>query len=361
MKLIDRYILKQFILTAIFALGAFVVIFVVIDMMENLDDFLDRHATPQIILLYYFHFVPEIIKLMVPVAMLLSSLFTTGRFSTYNELVALKSGGVSLYRFMAPVMAFALLVSCGMIYFNGWIVPSSNQKKLRIARVYFQKNIEFVSKSNIFIQDSRSRILAIGMFDDQRNTAMQVSLQEFDRSDPTIITGRIDAHRMQWNDSTRTWTLLHGIERRFDSGKEVASKFESLPIGALNFSPEDIRKKQERPEEMNYTDLDKFIEGQQNAGHDVSRWLVDLYAKISFPFASAVVVLFGIPFASYKRRSGPGIEFGIAIAVTFLYMVFLQVSQAFGYNGDLDPLLTAWLANGVFLVAGVLTLGRVPK
>jgi lipopolysaccharide export system permease protein len=42
-------------------------------------------------------------------------------------------------------------------------------------------------------------------------------------------------------------------------------------------------------------------------------------------------------------------------------MVFLQVSQAFGYNGDLDPLLTAWIANGVFLVAGVFTLLRVPK
>jgi lipopolysaccharide export system permease protein len=360
-KLVDRYILRQFILTALFALGAFIVIFVVVDMMENLDDFLDRHATPQLIMIYYFHFVPEIIKLMVPVAMLLSALFTTGRFSTYGELTALKSGGVSLYRFMAPVMAFALLVSCGMIYFNGWIVPSSNQKKLQIARVYFQKNIEFVSKSNIFIQASPTSILTIGMFDDQRNTATQVSIQEFSADDPTVIAWRIDAHRMQWEPATGTWTLFQGIRRTFSTGREVAARFDSIPIGALNFSPEDVRKKQERPEEMNYPDLKQFIEGQRHAGHDVSRWLVDLYAKISFPFASAVVVLFGIPFASYKRRSGPGIEFGIAIAVTFLYMVFLQVSQAFGYNGDLDPLLTAWLANGVFLVAGVLTLLRVPK
>ena len=111
-KKIDRYILRQFILTAIFALFAFIMIFVAIDMMENLDDFLDRHATPQIIMLYYLHFIPEIIKLMVPVAMLLSSLFTTGRFSTYSELTALKSGGVSLYRFMVPIMIFSLLVCC---------------------------------------------------------------------------------------------------------------------------------------------------------------------------------------------------------------------------------------------------------
>jgi lipopolysaccharide export system permease protein len=199
------------------------------------------------------------------------------------------------------------------------------------------------------------------MFDDQRNTATQVSIQEFSATDPTVMEWRIDAHRMQWEPATGTWSVLRGVRRNFSAGKEVAAPFDSMAIGALNFSPDDIRKKQERPEEMNYPDLRQFIEGQQHAGHDVARWLVDLYAKISFPFASAVVVLFGVPFASYKRRSGPGIEFGIAIAVTFLYMVLLQVSQAFGYNGDIDPLLTAWLANGVFFAAGVLTLLRVPK
>lgn len=361
MKRIDRYILKQFVLTAIFSLAAFVIIFVVIDMMENLDDFLDRHATQQIIALYYIHFIPEIIKLMVPVAMLLSALFTTGRFSTYSELTALKSSGVSLYRFMTPIILFSLLVSCGMIYFNGWIVPSSNQKKFQIARVYFQKNIEYVSRSNIFIQDSPTRILSIGMFDDQRNIAMQVSIQEFDPADLTVITGRYDARQMRWDPKNTSWTLLQGIDRRFTGGKETAKHFDSLAIGPLNFSPEDIRKKQEKPEEMNYPDLQKFIANQQHAGHDVSRWLVDLYGKVSFPFASIVVVLFGVPFASYKRRSGPGIEFGIAIAVTFLYMVFLQVSQAFGYNGDLHPLLTAWLANFIFLAAGMYNLWRVPK
>ncbi len=361
MKTIDRYILKQFVLTALFALAAFIVIFVVIDMMENLDDFLDRHATPQIITLYYLHFVPEIIKLMIPVAMLLSSLFTTGRFSTYSELTALKSGGVSLYRFMAPIMIFSLVVSCGMIYFNGWVVPSANQKKLQIARVYFQRNLDFVSKSNIFIQDSPTRILSIGMFEDQKNVAMQVSIQDFDPANLTIITGRFDARQMIWNPESRSWTLVDGVERHFGSGKEIAVGFRSKEVGPLNFSPDDIRRKQEKPEEMNYPDLSRFIESQQHAGHDASRWLVDLYAKISFPFASAVVVLFGIPFASVRRRSGPGIEFGIAIAVTFLYMVFLQVSQAFGYNGDLNPLLTAWLANGIFLTAGIYNLWRVPK
>ncbi len=358
---IDRYFLKQFLITALFALLAFIILFVVIDMMENLDDFLDRQATIGIIARYYFYFIPEIAKLMTPVAMLLSALFTTSRLSTYNEIAAMKSSGISLYRMMFPIVAIACIVSMLSVYFNGWIVPFANKKKLEIGRIYFQKNVDYVSKSNIFIQDSRTRILTIGTFDDNRNIAQQVSIQDFDENDLTLLAARYDAQQMRWDPALRSWALVNGIERRLDRGKEKIRKFTSLNIGTLNFSPEDVRKKQERPEEMDYSDLKAFVDNQQRAGHDVSRWLVNLYEKISFPFASVVVVLFGIPYSSTKRRSGPGVDVGIAIAVCFLYMAFLQISQAFGYNGDLHPMLTAWLANIVFFTAAMYNLWRIPK
>lgn len=361
MKKIDLYVLRQFIQTALFALMAFMVIFVVVDLMENLDDFLDKSANTGIIVTYYIWFLPEIVKLMIPVAMLLSALFTTGRLSTFNELTALKSSGFSLYRFMVPLLVVALLVSAASIYFNGWVVPYANKKKIEIARVYFQKDIEFISKNNIYIQDADNRILSIGIYDDYSNVAQQVSVQEFDRVDPTVLVARYDAVQMKWNEKQKTWTLVNGTHRTFEAGRETLEKFATRVIGPLNFSPEDIRKKQQKPDEMDYNDLKQFIANQQRAGQDVSRWLVDFYGKIAFPFASFIVVLFGIPFSSIKRRSGLGIEFGIAVAICFLYMIFLKISQAFGYNGDLNPLLTAWLANILFFLAGIYNLLRVPK
>ncbi len=329
--------------------------------MDNLDDFLDLNASVGMITIYYLYFIPEIIKLMIPVAMLLSALFTTGRMSTYNELTALKSSGVSLYRFMAPILLFAIFVSIASIYFNGWIVPSANKKKFEIGRIYFHKDIQYVSKTNIFIQDSRTRILTIGMYDDSRNIALQVSIQDFDRTIPTIINTRYDANEMRWLSASGTWTLHKGTQRSFRDSSEIIHRFDSLSIGVLNFTPEDIRKKQEKPEEMNYTDLRQFIKNQQRAGHDASRWLVDFYGKIAFPFASVIVIIFGIPFSSIKRRGGLGVEFGIAIGISFLYMIFQQISQAFGYNGDLNPLLTAWLANIIFFFIGLFVFWRVPK
>ncbi|MDI6767746.1 MAG: LptF/LptG family permease, partial [Bacteroidota bacterium] len=245
MTKIDRYILKQFVLTTLFSLIAITIIFVAINLMDNLDDFLDLNASIGMITMYYLYFIPEIIKLMIPVAMLLSALFTTGRLSTYNELTALKSSGVSLYRYMAPVFIFAILVSIASIYFNGWIVPSANKKKFEIGRVYFQKDIQYVSKTNIFIQDSKTRILSIGMFDDSRGVAMQVSIQDFNLTDPTIVNKRYDANEMHWLSGSGMWTLYNGTERSFQDSLEIVRQFDSLSIGALNFTPDDIRKKQE--------------------------------------------------------------------------------------------------------------------
>lgn len=361
MKIIDRYLLRQFITTALFALGAIIIIFIVIDMMENLDDFLDKNASLEIVAKYYLYFTPEIIKLMIPVAILLSALFTTGRMSSFHELTALKSSGVSLYRFMSPLLLLSLVVSIGAIYFNGWIVPDANKKKFNLEREYLQKHLDYVARDNIFIQDSHTRIISIGYFDDVRYVATRVSVQDFSDTNFTVVAARYDAAQMRWDSTSKEWTLLNGAHRSFNSDRETLERFASRTIGKLHFNPEDIRKKQQKPDEMSYPDLKEFIENQQRAGQNVSRWLVDFYGKVSFPFASVIVVLFGVPFSSVKRRSGLGVEFGIAVGICFVYMIFLKMSQAFGYNGYLDPLLTAWLANLLFLLVGVVNLLRVPK
>jgi len=360
-KLIDRYIIRQFLVTALFSLAAVLLVFIVIDAMEKLDDFIDRQAGWGVILAYYVYFIPEIIKLIVPVAMLLASLFVTARLSTQNELTALKSGGTSLYRIMIPYVSVAFIVSLASVYFNGWIVPLANQKKFTIERVYLHKDVVSASGANIYIQDSRTRFLSIGYFDENRNVASRVSIQDFSPLDPTVMVERVDAISMMWDSVSHGWILNAGTRRWFTNGKERLEQFVSQSPGLLHFNPEDLRKKQEKPDEMDYYTLRDFISNQEDAGQDVARWLVDFYSKTSFPFASVIVVLFGVPFASQKRRGGVGVQLGISLLICFVYLIFMKVSQVFGYNGDINPFLTAWLANILFLAGAVVVMLKVRK
>ena len=364
MTLLDRYITRQFLLSALFGLVAFLMIFLVIDMMEKLDDFIDAHAPMQTVVEYYIAFSPEIIKLMTPVALLLAALFVTGRLSAQNELAAMKSSGVSLYRILLPFLVIALLVSAGSFYLNGWVVPNANQKKYYIEKTLLRQSSDLSNRFNIFFQEGPTRIVSISYYDSQSKMASRVSIQDFADTNLTLLLRRFDAPQMQWQESGSShgeWVLLNGSERTFTHDGQKMELFTQHPVGKLTLTPPDIEKKQRRPDEMDYEDLQEFIANQQRAGQDVSRWLVDFHAKLAFPFASVIMVLFGVPFAASRPRTGAAIGFGICVAVTFIYLGFMKASQVFGYNGDLDPLLTAWLANGIFFVAAIANLWRVQK
>ena len=361
MKLLDRYIIKQFLLTALFGIIAFTIIFVVIDLMEKLDDFLDRKAAAMVIVQYYVAFTPEMIKLMTPVAILLSSLFTTGKMSNNNELTAMKSSGVSMYRFMMPMMILALIISIVSVYFNGWIVPFANQHKFNIERIYLQRDYEATARSNIYVQDGTRRIVYISFFDRATSLGGRSSVQEFSDSSLISMARRIDSREIRWDSTTGKWTMIGATVRVFNQGKENVAFLDRFVVDTLHFVPADIVKKEEKPDEMNYFEMKKFIEHQQRTGNDVARWQVDFYSKVSFPFASFIVVLFGVPFSFGKRRGGLAVQFGISVAVCFIYLIFMKTSQVFGYNGDLQPLLTAWLANLIFLFGGIANILRVQK
>jgi lipopolysaccharide export system permease protein len=361
LKILDRHILKQFLLTALFGLIAFTIIFVVIDLMEKLDDFLDRHVSIMIVAHYYIAFIPEILKLMTPVAILLSSLFTTGKLSNNNELTAMKSSGVSIYRYMLPMMIVALVISLGSVYFNGWVVPLANREKFRIEQVYLNQNPETTARSNIYLQDGPHRIFTLAFFNGSTDQGNGVSIQDFSDTNSVVLVRRYDAPQIRWDSSADRWIMTNATVRTFSPGGETFKQVAQLDFDTLHIKPSDIVKKIDKPDEMNYFELEQFIERQRHSGNDVARWSVDFYNKISFPFASFIVVLFGVPFSFGKRRKGLAVQFGVSVLICFIYLVFMKVSEVFGYNGDLNPLLTAWLANIVFLFAGGVNILRVEK
>ena len=150
------------------------------------------------------------------------------------------------------------------------------------------------------------------------------------------------------------------IERNFSNDSEIVTRSVKLNIGSLHITPIEIIKKEEKPDEMGYFDLQKFIDRQERSGHNVARWKVELYSKISFPFASFIVVFFGVPFAYGKRRSGLAIQFGISLLICFIYLAFIKVSQVFGYRRDEFAI---YCMDGEFniFIFGLINLVRVSK
>ncbi len=344
-----------------FAVLCFILIFILVDLFENLDKFIDNKLGFDKVVAYYFYFIPEILMLITPIAVLLSTLFTVGRMMNFNEIVAVKNAGVSLFRFMMPFLACGLVITCISFYFNNWVVSEANKKKFSFERNYLGINKQVQGFNRLYFQDSKNRVVLIDQFNEIEMVGNRVSILIFNRDTLTNLIKRVDASQMKWENNT--WVLDNAVERVLAPTGETIYKYDKIAVSdiegikKLNIVPEQIIKKQLKPDEMNYGELNEFIDNQIINGQNVDRVKVDFYSKISFPFSSFIVIIFGISITTgTKKRRGLALQFGISILVSFLYLGFVKISQTFGYNGDVNPVLTAWLANIAFIFVGGVNL-----
>ncbi len=272
---------------------------------------------------------------------------------------------MSLYRFMLPFVILGTLISFGAVYFNGWILPRANARVDELQRLYdLPGTTSLGAQSNLHLQEGIDEIVAIQNFTYEGLRADRVGIYFFDPKNPIKLYRRIDARQMLWDSTKKTWRLIDAVERVFsnDSSKE-SFKHLSDSSGRMKFSftPTELRERQLKMEELTNTQFQKRIYIAKQGGQDTARDEVDYYSKYAMSFTALIVVLFGVPFASQKKRGGLAIQFAIAIGIAFFFLSFTKVSQTFGYTGAIDPILTAWLANILFILIAVAVIARVQK
>ena len=360
MRILDRYIVKKFLAVLFFTTLAFIVIFIVVDLVEHLDKFITSKAGIDRTFLYYVYYIPYIIVLTLPVNMLLSSLFSLGSMAQHNELIAVLSSGVSLYRIVFPLLFVALIISIVSGFAGETMVPEANRRRFDIYRyeIRNQPREAVGTQRQISLQDYDNRQISILYYDARKKRANKVNIV---RKEGNQILERWDVKYMIWKDSLNYW-MLHDITRRtFNNSSEKITKVDSFAYSDTRVAPEDLIDLQVKPEEMNYRELSRFVEKMRGLGADARKWVVDLYMKISYPFSCFIIVLFGAPLASRKRRSGPALGFAIALLISFVYFLILRSGQVLGHNGTLEPWLGAWIGNIIFAIGGILLMLKARK
>lgn len=364
LKLLDLYVLRQFFLATLVGIVGFIIIYVAVDLMEKLDKFLDHHLPFTIVVEYYINFTPQIIALILPVALLLGSLFTTGRMSSASEIIAMRSAGISLYRLMAPFIVASALLSLGAVYFNGWVLPNANARVEEILRDYVHEDLINNSEFNLYLQDSPTSIVSMSDYSLVQSHATKVSIQYFDPANINHMTRRIDATAMSWDSLRHIWRLTDATERRFvndTSAEQIRRLDPSECIFHFSFTPAELRERSLKIEEMTNTELARRIDLKRRSGQEIARDQVDYQSKYSLAFTSLIVVLFGVPFASKKKRGGLSFEFSIAIGIAFAFLTFSKVIQTYGYTGQMPATLTAWLANALFFLGSLWVIAKAQK
>mgnify|MGYP000904816406 FL=1 len=357
MRLVDRYVLRQFASTLFFSVGALCVIFIVVDMLESLDAFLDHNATFGVIVTYYVSFLPQILELLFPVGMLLASLFSIGRLSTNNETTAMRSSGMSLYRLMAPLLVFGLTMSFAQLYFNGWIVPVANAEKFRIEREYLARGTGGEALYRLYFRDQPTRNVSVESYDAIARQGRIVSIETFTNELHPRLLERIEAPIMNWDTVRSAWVAPTAI-RRVTIGDSLDVTTVNNAVLPFAITHDRIVRLQRNTDELTFDELWDYIETKKIGGKDTRRLEIDYYGQWAFPFANAIVLLIAVPFASVRRRGGIAVNIAAAMVVSFVYIAFSRISQAMGTYLDFPVWVVAWSSNALFFLVGLTILVR---
>ena len=358
MKILDNYISRRFLSVLFFSLIAFIAIFVIVDLIENLDNFINNDVPAFVVFKYYFFSLPYIIILTLPVAMLLASLFSIGNMARQNELIAMMASGQSLYRILLPLFIIAFFISIGTFFFSEYALPGASEQKAFIEDEHWEKKRESWRKriNKVYALDDQGRAISMRSYNTAKNIGFFASVRKWDGSK---LVSRIDARKITWEDSV--WVLHDGFIRNFTEESETATPFTQITLENENLKPRDFSKMLSRSEEMSYAELKKFVEEVRRSGGKLNKWMVELYLKIAIPFASFIIVLFGAPLSSRKRRGSTATGFGISLVIVFTYFGIVKTTQTMGHNGFLPPLIAAWIANAIFGILGLFVLVRAQK
>jgi lipopolysaccharide export LptBFGC system permease protein LptF len=295
--------------------------------------------------------------------MLIATILSIGEMGKHGELTAMKGSGISLYRIVGPILAFAAFGSVISLVLGETIVPRLNA----VGNDVYEEEIlggaqEFENFRGNFVYQDRSGFTYIvrSMFvEESLGSAEQVEIQR-KLPDGTFI--RINAPNMVWEPSSGRWVLRDGEIRVFPkTGGEQMYRFRLLRAAGLDDAPEELLAEERDPEEMGYTDLAAYIADRKRLGVETRAQEVDLALKLAYPFANLIVVLFGVAIvgsAAHTGRSTGTVGFGVALFLTIVFWGFLRVGQGIGYGGGLPPTVSAWLANAVFGVGAIALLAR---
>lgn len=354
MTLLDRYLMRQWVITLLGLVLGLPLLFIVADVTDNLDRYLSRGISGGDVALSYLYFFPQAIYWALPVGALVATIFTIGNMTRHQEITAAKAGGVSFYRLIAPLLVLAALLSVATIGL-GEVIPAANQKRLTL--VGEGQFVAGTLRTNFVFQTEAGYTLAARRLDAEHDQMIELVLERDVRPEEHGV--HLVARRADWRPE-HGWVMTNGFLRTFDTtAVERTFAFDSIRIAALEETPEELLARPKDPEEMRYAEMERFMETVRRSGGDTRKLQVELAQKISLPLAILVIVLFGAPLSTSTQRGGAAYGIGISLAVTMIYLLLFRVGTAVGASGAVHPMIAAWAPNALFLVGGLYLLARV--
>ncbi|MEZ4649144.1 MAG: LptF/LptG family permease [Candidatus Eisenbacteria bacterium] len=358
MRLLDRYLLGQFLAWLFASLLSLVMLFIVIDLIERLDTFVDYKTPFPVIARYYGYGLTTILTQILPLSMLLGAILSLGQLKKTNELTAMQSAGQSPWRLARPLLLAGLLLSAAQYVLNERYAPYHYVENKRILMEEIKKisTADRESQANVRLIGGAGRFWVAQFYDARTAGLRSVTLQAL--AAPTI-RWRIDADRASYQEDG-VWRFERGYLRVFQDSTEYTMPFKEYVTTVLSEEPADFARRNLDPFHAGMAELLRFANRVKESGGETQKHMTNFHLRASYPLSGVIMVLLGAGLGMRVIRGGNlALGIGVSLAIGFGFFGLIRVGQALGSNGTLPPAAAAWLGNAVFLLLAIFLFRRV--
>jgi lipopolysaccharide export system permease protein len=339
-KTIDVYITKKFLGTFFYAIALILSIAVVFDLAENLDEFLSKELpVKEIIGDYYLNFIPYFANLFSPLFTFIAVIYFTSKMAYNTEIIAILSSGVSYARLMRPYMVSALILAVFTFTLGNYVIPPATKtmndfrlKNIENARFGIERDIHLQIEPGVYIYMRSYTPNDIG------------NVFTIERFEGSKLREKLTADRIRYDKETGKWIITDYWKRTIYDDYELLENGYRIDT-TLNMKPEEFRIQKNEMETYITPDLIDEIEKMKTRGVNYIEWEIEKHKRMATPFSTFILTLIGAGLASRKIKGGLGFHLGLGLALSFSYILFMQISTVFAVSGSTPVIVAMWIPN----------------
>lgn len=356
MRLLDRYVIRNFLQGYLYCIAGFISIWLIFDISDNISTFIDQNVGFLLTIRYYATQVPQILIILLPVSLLLALLFSLGRMSRANEIVSMLTAGVSVPRVLLPLIAIGLLTVAATAALNYSLAPHAELARktfLSAARARQSPIVE----GQIFRNRTDARTWFIQNFRSGHNVFNTVQVLQQDVHD-NIVANYLAARAIYHSDA-KVWEFENAKVVHYDATGNILDEqiYPSLKIDNWSETPFRLGSANVRAEFLSVPELRRYLQFNSDFPATLlAPFRTHFQYRLALPWTCLVVVCIAAPLGiGYSRR---GVLASVASAVILIFsMNFLtHLFLALGEGDRISPLLAAWTPNVLFTIIGLYLL-----
>jgi LPS export ABC transporter permease LptG len=356
MRLLDRYVLRHFLQAYLYCIAGFISIWFIFDVSDNISTFLDQRVSRILILKYYLSQAPQILVILLPVALLLGLLFSLGRMSRSNEIVSMLTAGVSLPRIISPLILVGLVTTAASTFLNYSLAPHAEYAHKKLLEDPQSHRSQLGSVAQVFRNRTDNRTWFIQQFYPGDNKFSTVHVIQQDEND-NIVANYL-ATTVYYHPETHAWEFRQMKVVYYDEAGNVTRTIpyvESQMITNWSETPFRLSSANLRAEFLSVPELRDYLQFNSDFPATLlAPFETHLAYRVALPWACLVVVLIAAPLGiGYSRR---GILSGVAAAVLLVFAMnfVMHLFLALGEGARIHSWAAAWIPNIIFGLLGLI-------